>query len=392
MEHTPFTILVVDDEPDLVPLIKQRMRPQIRSREFAFLFASDGVEALEILSADDHIELVITDINMPRMDGLTLLKNLADIRPDVKALVISAYGDMRNIRTAMNMGAFDFLMKPVDFEDFKLTIRRTQAYIKQWKEARDTRDELVVMRSELDRASEVQRSILPVTFPSHRKFDIAGDVKSAQVVSGDFIDLILLDTVSTKSGQVGLLVADVSGKGVPAALFMMHSRTLLKSAAIGQNAPGKVLSEVNAHLVEGNQSFMFVSVLYVVYDYDSGVLTYANGGHCNPVIVHSDGSCTELQDTDGIVLGLAENFTFAERQAAMEPGESLILFSDGVLEARSPEEEEFGMERLKSLFAEAPPDSAAQVCERIRGAVDEFTGNTPQYDDITYLVLHRNRE
>ena len=392
MEHKPFSILVVDDEPDVRPLIKQGMRSYIRSREYAFQFAGDGVEALELLSSDDQVDLVVTDINMPRMDGLTLLEHLADIRPDIKTIVISAYGDMKNIRSAMNRGAFDFITKPFDFRDFELTIKRTRAHIRQWKDALKARDELITMRSELELASEIQKSILPVAFPSHKDYDIAGDVEPAQNVSGDFLDLLFLDTISTKSsGQVGLAVADVSGKGIPAALFMTHSRTILKGAAIGLGAPGKVLGEVNARLVEDNRSFMFVSILYVVFDYETGVFTYANGGHCNPFVVHADGSCTELQDTDGVVLGLSADITYAERKAALEPGESLVLFSDGVVEARNPQGEEFGMKRLTTLFMEVAPDSAAQVTARITEAVAEFTGDTPQHDDITYLALHRSR-
>ena len=391
MEREPFSILVVDDEPDVIPLINQRMRSYVRSREYAFQFAANGVEALELLSADEHIDLVVTDINMPRMDGLTLLERLADVRPDIKAIVISAYGDMKNIRSAMNRGAFDFITKPVDFEDFELTIKRAKAHIRQWTNALKARDELVAMRSELELAGEIQKSILPVAFPRHRSFDIAGDVKPAQDVGGDFLDLIFLYTMPMKSRQLGLAVADVSGKGIAAALFMMHVRTILKGAAIGLGTPGRVLDEVNDRLVEVNRNFMFVSILYVVYDYDAGILTYANGGHCNPIIAHGDGSCTELQDTGGTVLGLSASLTYAERKATIEPGESLILLSDGVLEARNPQGEEFGMERLKNLFVETPLDGAAQLSERITSAVAEFTGDAPQHDDISHLVLHRSR-
>jgi len=111
-------ILVVDDEPDLEDLILQRFRHQIRDGDVGFLFARDGIEALSVLEANDDIDLVVTDINMPRMDGLTLLQKLQQIEGDLSAIVVSAYGDMANIRSAMNRGAFDFLIKPLDFLDF----------------------------------------------------------------------------------------------------------------------------------------------------------------------------------------------------------------------------------------------------------------------------------
>jgi signal transduction histidine kinase len=129
-------ILVVDDEPDLEDLIQQKFRHQIRAGSVGFLFARDGVEALAMLEANDDIDLVVTDINMPRMDGLALLQKLQEIEGDVSAIIVSAYGDMANIRTAMNRGAFDFLIKPLDFLDFETTIAKTIRHVAVLREAR----------------------------------------------------------------------------------------------------------------------------------------------------------------------------------------------------------------------------------------------------------------
>jgi adenylate cyclase len=131
------TILVVDDEPDLEDLVKQKFRRQIREGAFAFLFARDGVDALDQLSARQEIDMVVTDINMPRMDGLTLLGRLSEGEKRFSTIIVSAYGDMTNIRTAMNRGAFDFLTKPIDFSDFETTIRKTLAHIGALREARE---------------------------------------------------------------------------------------------------------------------------------------------------------------------------------------------------------------------------------------------------------------
>jgi DNA-binding NtrC family response regulator len=121
----PAKILVVDDEVDLERLIRQRFRKKIQAKEIDFLFATDGREALDRLQADAQVDMVLTDINMPQMDGLTLLARLAEIDKTLKAVVISAYGDLPNIRKAMNRGAFDFLTKPIDFRDLELTIQKT---------------------------------------------------------------------------------------------------------------------------------------------------------------------------------------------------------------------------------------------------------------------------
>ena len=310
-----FHILVVDDEPDLEPLIKQRMRPHIRAGQYSFLFAGDGNEAVDILSRDGRIDLVVTDINMPGMDGLTLLSRISAIDPDIKSIVVSAYGDMGNIRTAMNRGAFDFVTKPLDFRDFEVTIERTQAHIAQWKEALQSRDRLIALQNQLDLANSMQQAILPVDFPSGGDFDVHGSMAPAQNVGGDFFDVVTLE-----HGRIGLAVADVSDKGIPAALFMMSSRTLLKGAAIGQGEPDRVLTEVNSILQEDNRNDMFVTVLYVVYDPKTGSMTYANGGHCASLVVHDDGSCTELPGTGGIALGITTDFEYAQKDAVLKPG------------------------------------------------------------------------
>jgi signal transduction histidine kinase len=129
-------ILVVDDEPDLEDLIQQKFRHQIRDGSIGFLFARDGVEALTVLEANQDVDLVVTDINMPRMDGLTLLRKLQETEGDISAIIVSAYGDMANIRTAMNRGAFDFLVKPLDFLDFETTIAKTIRHVEVLREAR----------------------------------------------------------------------------------------------------------------------------------------------------------------------------------------------------------------------------------------------------------------
>ena len=164
-KQDPFKILVVDDEPDVEPLVLQRMRRQIRAGKYSFVFAQNGIEALEKLQEERDIDMVLSDINMPRMDGLTLLEQIPNVDPDLRAVIISAYGDMKNIRTAMNRGAFDFVTKPIDFEDLEVTIERTLSNIAEWKEALSSRDKLVALQNELEVASSIQQSILPTQFP-----------------------------------------------------------------------------------------------------------------------------------------------------------------------------------------------------------------------------------
>ncbi len=383
-QQESYKILVVDDEPDLEPLILQRMRRSIRTGKYAFVFAHNGVEALEVLQQDSDIDMVVSDINMPQMDGLTLLEQIPKVDPNIRSVIVSAYGDMRNIRTAMNRGAFDFVTKPLDFEDLQITIERTLSHMAEWKEALLSRDKLVALQNELDVASKMQQAILPTSFPLGSSFQVYGNMVPARNVGGDFFDVISLE-----NGRIGLAVADVSDKGVPAALFMMSSRTLLKGAAIGMGNPGGVLSEVNNLLQEDNETFMFVTLLYAVYDPETDEMVYANGGHSNPLVVRANGESAELPMTGGVALGVMPGLEYRQSVYTLAPGDTLILYTDGVSEAMNAEGEEFGVERLRRIFAQRPPTSARQANEAILQAVSDFAGGTPQSDDVTCLVLHR---
>ena len=382
----PYKILVVDDEPDLEPLMLQRMRRDIRAGRYRFVFAYNGVEALEQLNEDDEIDMVLSDINMPKMDGLALLEQIPSVDPEIRAVIISAYGDMQNIRTAMNRGAFDFVTKPIDFDDLKVTIERTLRHMAEWREALSSRDKLVALQNELDVASKIQQSVLPTGFPSSDSYEVAANMEPARNVGGDFFDIMRLE-----NSRLGLAVADVSDKGVPAALFMMSSITQLKGAAIGIGDPGGVLSEVNDLLNQDNETAMFVTVLYAVYNPDSGVITYANGGHNPPVIVHADGSSTLLPMTGGIALGVAPGFEYEQSTMTLNPGESIILYTDGVTEAMNGDGEEFGIDRLRDLFVGGPPRRPKEANKAIFEAVSTFAGDTPQSDDITCLTLRRSK-
>ena len=378
-------ILVVDDEPDLEHLVRQRMRREIRSGQYSFMFAQNGVEALEVLSEEQDIDMVLTDINMPRMDGLTLLEQIPKVDPNIRSVIVSAYGDMKNIRTAMNRGAFDFITKPIDFEDMKVTIQRTLHHLELWREALESRDKLVALQNELSVANKMQQSILPTSFPTGRGFEIFGSMKPARDVGGDFFDVLSLE-----DGRIGLVVADVSDKGVPAALFMMSSRTLLKGAAIGLDAPGKVLSEVNQLLQEENDAAMFVTVFYATFDPENGELTYANGGHNTPLVVHADGSSTVIPPTGGIALGVVPDFTYEESSMTLQPGDRVVLYTDGVTEAENDHGDQFGLERLCEVFTNGTPTDARSTNGAVFDAVEAFAGEAPQFDDVTCLTLRRN--
>ena len=375
-------ILVVDDEPDLELLLRQKFRRRIRSGAITLVFAQNGVEALEQLEKHKDIDMVLSDINMPEMDGLTLLQQLNQLHLDLRAVIVTAYGDMKNIRTAMNRGAFDFVTKPIDFEDLETTITKTLAHLQIMRDALESRDELVALRQELGVAAKMQESILPTDFPTDSRYELHAWMTPAREVGGDFYDFFKLE-----NDRLGMVVADVSGKGVPAALFMMVSRTLVKGTAIGQADPAKCLAEVNDLLQESNEESMFVTLFYTSLDPRTGRLDFANGGHNLPFVVKKSGEVRQIKSDAGLVLGVMPDFEFPGGSVVLEPGDVFFLYTDGVTEAMNADGEEFGEEELAEVLAECVGSKAADVSRHVVQAVQDHAGDAPQSDDITCMAL-----
>jgi phosphoserine phosphatase RsbU/P len=375
-------ILIVDDEPDLELLIRQRFRREIRDETYHFAFARNGEEALAVLDADSGIELVLTDINMPVMDGLTLLGRIRERPRPPAAVVVSAYGDMANIRLAMNGGAADFLTKPIDFQDFETTVRKTLGEVRRLRTAADDRIRLVAMERDLETAAEIQRSFLPDgELKGRSDFALGAAMTPARAVGGDFYDYFPLD-----NGRLGLVIGDVSGKGVPAALFMAVTRTLLRAAALRGEAPGECLTEVNRVLLRDAASSLFVTLFYGVLDPGTQTLSYSNGGH-NPPFVLRAGSEACLLPGRGLPVGTLDEATYPTGEAVLRPRDVLFLYTDGVTEAMDTAGEQFTTARLQAALQCGDWSAPAVLVRDVLAAVRQFTGDAPQSDDLTALAV-----
>lgn len=378
-------ILIADDEPDLEILIRQRFRKQIREQQYAFVFARNGLEALSCLQAEPDIELVLTDINMPGMDGLTLLGKLMEINPLMHSVVVSAYGDLPNIRMAMNRGAFDFLTKPIDFQDFEATVDKGLRQTRALRRAAQEREQLATVQRELSIASHIQQSMLPRPLPAELAgVDVHGVMLPAHNVGGDFYDFFALD-----SRRLGFVIGDVAGKGVPSALFMMMSLTLLKAVSPYRSLPGACLTEVNRLLCRNHQSDLFVTLFYGILNLDSGELLFSNGGHNLPYRLGPSGLNMLPEEHEGGVLGFQERTTYDTVQLTLARGETLFLYTDGVTEALKSQRQRFGVERLQAYLLAHTDCSARELVEGSIAAVREFAGDAPQSDDLTALAVRR---
>jgi sigma-B regulation protein RsbU (phosphoserine phosphatase) len=380
----PKRILVVDDEPDLAPLVLHKFRKRIAAKEFEFRFASDGEDALRVLGLEPDIELIATDINMPVMDGLTLLGQIGRLPRLTKTIIVSAYDDLENIRTAMNRGAYDFVTKPIDFTDLEKTIDKTLLELDELRFGREARERLSTLDFELQLATKIQRSILPEIIKGHEDFELGATMLPARQVSGDFYDFFLID-----ERRLGLAIGDVSGKGIPAALFMAVSRTLLRATALQGLSPRECLDHVNKVLLKQTNGEVFLTLLYGIFDLETGDFTFSAGGQPPPFLCSPERQGRFLREPRGMMLGLIEGAVYKCATVNVAPGETLVLYTDGVTEAESESGEFFTEKRLLAVMEANRGKCAAATTSELIGALQVFTSGTEQADDITILSMRR---
>jgi sigma-B regulation protein RsbU (phosphoserine phosphatase) len=378
----PDRILVVDDEPDLEPLILHKFRKRIAEGGLEFRFARDGEEALRVLEEEPAIELIITDINMPVMDGLTLIARIAALPRLSKSIIVSAYDDLENIRTAMNRGAYDFLTKPIDFSDLEKTIDKTLRDLTETRAGLAARQELGMLGYELRLATRIQRSILPEILKGHAEFEIGAMMVPARQVSGDFYDFFLID-----SNRLGLAIGDVSGKGIPAALFMAVSRTLLRATALHGGSPRECLEHVNRVLLKQSHGEVFLTLLYGILNLTSGDFEFSAGGQPPPFLCSAARRGKFLREPRGMMLGVLEEARYLSATVRLDPGESLVFYTDGVTEAENGSREFFTESRLAAILEASGDRPAEELTAAITRALDAFTQGAEQTDDITILAV-----
>lgn len=385
MNNSGRKILVVDDEPDLQMLMMQKFRHKVRSKEYEFMFAENGRDALDKISENSEISLILSDINMPKMDGLTLLNELQDIqRNDLKAIIVSAYGDMENIRTAMNRGAYDFVTKPIDFNDLETTIEKTLREISRIQNAKEMEEQLSSLNYDLDMAARIQQKILKQDFPVYEddeRFDIYAHMIAAKHVGGDFYDFFKLD-----DDRLVFFIGDVSGKGMPASIYMAVCRTMLKSIGSEVTDPAECITKVNNMLIPESDITTFVTVFYGIVDLKKGELSYCNGGHNLPYLVSKEGKVKEMSDVGGLLLGKFENAEYDMSTVQLEPGDSIVTFTDGVTEAENDSGGFFDEERLIQYLEKSADKKLNPLVKGLFLEVMKYTGSAPQSDDITVLA------
>ena len=304
----------------------------------------------------------------------------------VKKLVVDNIYKINDSLSDITEGKLDTVVDVrthVEFEDLSDDINSTVDTLKRYIKDAEAR-----IDAELAFAKAIQHSALPSVFPPYpnrKEFDIWATMHTAKEVGGDFYDFYFVN-----EDTLAFLVADVSGKGIPAAMFMMTAKTLLKSyAETGMNVE-QVFIHANEELCEGNDTGMFVTVWMGLLNTKTGLVTFANAGHNPPLVKHADGTFTYLKSRAGLVLAGMEGVRYRKNEVQLEPGDVIYLYTDGVTEAINANEELYGEERLLKTLNENADAAPQFICDVVKKDVDTHAGEVPQFDDITMVCLKYN--
>jgi len=267
---------------------------------------------------------------------------------------------------------------------FKEMTVRIEQYIKDITAVTAEKERI---SAELNVATQIQADMLPrifPPFPDKHEFELYATMDPAKEVGGDFYDFFMID-----DDHLGLVMADVSGKGVPAALFMVIAKTLIKNRSLTGDftSPKDVLADVNNMLCEGNEAELFVTVWFGVLTISTGDIVFASAGHEYPAFYRLDQGYVLEKDKHGPPLATMEGLRFRDNETSLKPGETLFLYTDGVTEATDSSQTLFGEDRMLKALSEFEKEDTQNLLKGVRVKIDEFVGDAPQFDDITMLAI-----
>jgi sigma-B regulation protein RsbU (phosphoserine phosphatase) len=367
-------ILIADDQPDLIDALRLLLKGEGIQIE-----AATSPEAALAAIATGSFDLLLMDLNYSGdttsgREGITLLSKVQTLDNLLPVVVMTGWGSVDLAVEAMRLGVRDFVQKPWDNHQLLTTLRA------EIEEGRARRQRLELEQRELEEARRIQRKLLPAVMPQIDGWEIAASWQPASGVGGDCFDAIAFG-----STRLTLSIADVVGKGIPAALLMSNLQAAVRAFATATAEPAELCNQVNrilcGHIAEGR----FISFFYCLLDTDEGSLTFANAGHYPPVLVRTNGAVERLT-AGGPVLGVFPDRVYEQGQVAMQGGDRLVLYTDGITEARDSHDEEFGEQRLIDLVKDNRACSAPALQARLAEAVSAFTEQRFQ-DDATLIVM-----
>jgi sigma-B regulation protein RsbU (phosphoserine phosphatase) len=391
MATIPPRILIADDQPDVLNALRLLLKGQG--------YETEGVTSpAELLRAvaDSEFDLLLMDLNYARdttsgREGLDLLSHLKQLEDAPVIVVMTGWATVGLAVEAMQYGVADFVEKPwtntrlLEILQKQVALGRERRASRR-RAAQENQDHKEIalqfhqQEREVAEARSIQQGLLPKSIPQQAGYEIAGAWQPAQSIGGDYYDVLEFDEAT-----LGLCIADVAGKGLPAALLMSNLQAGVRGLASPSLSPGGLCERLNSLVCHNTGSDRFITFFYAQLDGPARLLRYTNAGHNAPILLHRDGSHERLQAGGG-VLGVFPNQVFAAGTAQLAPGDRVILFTDGVTEACDAAGEEFGEARLLHLLQEHRASAASALKDKILTAAAEFSSGH-WHDDATLLVL-----
>jgi sigma-B regulation protein RsbU (phosphoserine phosphatase) len=379
-------ILVVDDERLNINVLVDLLKP-----DYKMMAAKNGEQALKAVRISNPPDLILLDIMMPEMDGYEVCRRLKadEATRDIPVIFVTAMGETSDETKGLEVGAVDYLTKPISPPIVQARVKTHLALKNNMQELqkayRIIEAQKERMEDELNVGHKIQMSMVPQTFPpfpDRNEFSIHAALHPAREVGGDLYDFFFID-----ENRLCICIGDVSGKGVPAALFMAVTKTLIKARATDDFSTASIITRVNDEICQNNDAYMFVTVFIGILDLRTGNLTFTNAGHNPPYIKRSDDSVELLSQRHGPVIGAQAGLAFKEDTVKLSNGDLLLMYTDGVTEARNREKDFFTDKRLADLLSSREYESVDETVQMMVSEVKLFENGAEPFDDVTVLAL-----
>ncbi|MDH3788296.1 MAG: SpoIIE family protein phosphatase [Xanthomonadales bacterium] len=380
-------ILAVDDTPENLDVVKG-----ILASEYSVKAAINGPIALKI--AEKHRpDLILLDVMMPGMDGYEVCQKLKENPKtrDIPVIFVTAMDQTSDETRGFSLGAADYIFKPVIPPILQARVKTHLALKQSMDELSEAygiiKQQKDRMEEELNIGRDIQMSMLPLEFPQRDEFSVHALLQPAREVGGDFYDFFFIN-----EDELVLVVGDVSGKGVPAALFMAVTKSVIKTRAMDDPSPASIVTRVNDEMSQDNPSSMFVTLFIAICNIRTGECRFTNAGHNPPYIRRRDGKLEILSQRHGPIIGAMEDLAYKESSVDLGMGDQLFIFTDGVTEAMDKEDNLFSEKRLEDHLESSMGSSVEDLVSDTLLSVEKYADGAEQADDITMLACSLLKE